>query len=194
MRSQAYEARCTAMLAAAGARLHLGIMVGNRDFLLGRDMLAACNAHHLQDPTILTAFGQRTLLIHGDELCLADRPYLRFRAQVRHRAWQQAFLAAPLSARLEQARQMRAASQVHQQAQAPAEWADVDEATASHWMRAAQATRLIHGHTHRPQDQAFGVEGGTRHVLADWDLDQAQRGEVLRMSAQGLARLPLTIP
>jgi UDP-2,3-diacylglucosamine hydrolase len=194
MRSQDYEAHCTTMLARAGARLHLGIMVGNRDFLLGDNMLAACHAQPLQDPTVLNAFSHRTLLTHGDELCLADEPYLRFRAQVRQPTWQQAFLDAPLPTRMEQARQMRATSQTHQQTQSPTEWADVDEASAGLRMQAARATRLIHGHTHRPQDQAFGFKGGTRHVLADWDLDHAQRGEVLRMTAQGLERLPLTSP
>jgi UDP-2,3-diacylglucosamine hydrolase len=208
MRTQPYEAQCTAMLAEAGHRLHLGIMVGNRDFLLGPEMLAACHAHHLADPTVLTAFGQRTLLIHGDELCLADEAYLRFRAQVRQPGWQRPFLAAPLDARLAQAKQMREASQAHQQslqargaqpsnevaaAGSPAPmWDDINEAAAGLWMQSAQATRLIHGHTHHPQDQAFGIPGGMRHVLSDWDLDHGPtRGEVLRFTAQGLQRVPL---
>jgi UDP-2,3-diacylglucosamine hydrolase len=203
MRHEPYEAACTAMLRAAGERLHLAIMVGNRDFLLGRDMLAACAAHPLQDPTVLDAWGQRTLLIHGDALCLADEPYLRFRAQVRQPAWQDAFLAAPLAARLAQARQMREASQQHQQSQPAQEWADVDESTAAVWLQAAQATALIHGHTHRPVSQAFGnlpAGAGTppsaarvRHVLSDWDLDHNNaRAEVLRLSATGVTRISLT--
>src|SRR5690606_6723402 len=79
MRHEPFEAQCTAELAAAGKRLYLGLMVGNRDFLLGLDMAQACHAHLLPDPTVLEAFGQRTLLVHGDELCLADETYLRFR-------------------------------------------------------------------------------------------------------------------
>jgi len=193
MHTQAYEAACVAAFAQAGQRLYLGMMVGNRDFLIGQDMLSACHAHRLQDPTVLHAWGQRVLLIHGDELCLADTAYLRFRDQVRNPSWQQAFLAAPLEARLAQARQMREASQTHQQGQAPTEWADVDEATASQWMLAAQATTLIHGHTHRPGDQPFGPAGAVRRVLSDWDLDHHghQRAEVLRMSPKGFERIPL---
>ena len=192
MRCEPYEAACTALFAETGKRLHLGVMVGNRDFLLGQDMIAACHAHTLQDPTVLEAFGQHTLLIHGDELCLADTAYLRFRNQVRNPAWQQAFLAAPLEARLTQARQMREASQMHQQSQSPTEWADVDELAASQWMRAAQATTLIHGHTHRPGDQPFGPPGAVRHVLSDWDMDHGHpRAEVLRMSASGFERISL---
>ncbi|MGQ0596154.1 UDP-2,3-diacylglucosamine diphosphatase [Aquabacterium sp.] len=192
MRGQPYEAACVEFLAQAGSRLHLAIMVGNRDFLLGDAMLAACNAHKLHDPTVLHAFGQPMLLIHGDELCLSDQAYLKFRAQVRHPQWQHAFLAHPLEARLAQARQMREASQMHQHAQAPENWADVDEATATQWMQAAGATALIHGHTHRPCDQAFGPAGAMRHVLSDWDLDHGHaRAEVLRLTENGLQRLAL---
>lgn len=192
MRSEAYEAACTALFAETGKRLYLGMMVGNRDFLLGQDMITACHAHALQDPTLLDAFGQRILLIHGDELCLTDTAYLRFRAQVRDPAWQRAFLAAPLEARLTQAREMREASQMHQQGQTAANWSDVDEAAAGTWMQAAGANTLIHGHTHRPADQAFGPSGGLRRVLSDWDLDHDHpRAEVLRLKATGFERIQL---
>lgn len=192
MRTQPYEASCVHLLAQAGTRLHLGMMVGNRDFLLGQDMLTACHAHRLADPTVLNAFGQTMLLIHGDELCLTDTDYLRFRQQVRHPAWQSTFLSHPLQARLAQARQMRETSQMKQQTQAPETWADVDEDSAAQWMRAAGATTLIHGHTHRPADQAFAFEGASRHVLSDWDLDHGTpRAQVLRLTASGFERIPL---
>lgn len=193
MRHQAYEQACVAMLRAAGERLYLGMMVGNRDFLLGQDMLEACGAHRLGDPTVLNAWGQRALLIHGDQLCLSDQTYLGFRAQVRQPAWQQSFLSSPLEGRLNQARQMRAASQAHQEAHTSTEWADVDEAAAGAWMAEAQASILIHGHTHRPQSQPFGIPGGMRHVLSDWDLDHGTpRAEVLRWQADGFQRIALT--
>ncbi|MBI2732910.1 MAG: UDP-2,3-diacylglucosamine diphosphatase [Aquabacterium sp.] len=192
MRDQPYEAACVDFLARAGARLHLGIMVGNRDFLLADAMLTACHAHKLADPTLLHAFGHALLLIHGDELCLADEAYLKFRSQVRTPQWQQAFLAQPLESRLAQARQMREASQVHQHTQAHSEWADVDERAATHWMLAAGTMSLVHGHTHRPCDEAFGPPGAMRHVLSDWDLDHGHpRAEVLRLTANGFQRLKL---
>jgi UDP-2,3-diacylglucosamine hydrolase len=189
MRSQPFEQRCTDLFAQTGQRLYLGFMVGNRDFLVGQEMLAACHAHALQDPTVLHAYGQRTLLIHGDELCLADAPYLKFRAQVRQAAWQQAFAALPLAQRLAQARQMREASMSKQQGQPPETWADVDEAAAQAWLLAAQASTLVHGHTHHPADQPFA--GGTRRVLSDWDLDGngSPRAEVMRWTPEGWHRL-----
>ncbi len=196
MRDEPFEARCVQALRTFGQQRHLAIMVGNRDFLLGDDMLQACAAHRLADPTVLDAFGQRHLLIHGDSLCLADTAYLQFRAQVRQPAWQSAFLAAPLGARLEQARRMREASQAHQQQQGPAEWADVDEAAATHWLDAASAHTLVHGHTHRPGSEPFGgLQDDAprwRHVTMDWELDHARpRAEVLRLSADGFTRQPV---
>lgn len=191
MRHEPHEARCASMLKQASNRLWMGIMVGNRDFLLGPAFLNEVGAHALPDPTVLHAFGQRALLIHGDELCLADTTYLTFRTQVRQAAWQRNFLAAPLTARLQQARQMREASQAHQRAGvAPEGYADVDSAAAEAWMQAARCDLLIHGHTHRPCSEAFG--GGVRHVLSDWDLDHGvNRAEVLRWQADGFNRVQL---
>ena len=54
-------------------------MVGNRDFLVGAELLAACGMPRLADPTVLVAFGERMLLSHGDALCLADTEYQQFR-------------------------------------------------------------------------------------------------------------------
>jgi UDP-2,3-diacylglucosamine hydrolase len=202
MRSQAYEARCTAMLRHAGQRLHLAIMVGNRDFLLGPAMLEACSAHALADPTTLEAWGHRFLLTHGDELCLADEAYLRFKSQVRQLPWQTAFLAHPLEARMAQAKQMREASQAHQANQGRQEWADVDEAMAGEWMSEFDAPALIHGHTHQPSTEPFGglhtrAHGQScprmRHVLTDWDLDHGNihRAEVLRITPDKIERISL---
>jgi UDP-2,3-diacylglucosamine hydrolase len=58
-------------------------------------------------------------------------------------------------------------------------------------MRDATATQLVHGHTHRPAD-SWLAPGLACSVLSDWDLDLgASRAEVLRCTADGLARLSL---
>ena len=55
------------MLRAASSRLGLYFMAGNRDFLVGADMLSDCGMPPpLADPTVLEAFGRRWLLSHGD--------------------------------------------------------------------------------------------------------------------------------
>lgn len=50
---------------------------------------------------------------------------------------------------------------------------------------------MIHGHTHRPGEHDIG-HGMKRIVLSDWDLDATPpRGDVIRLSAAGLQRIPL---
>ena len=65
-RHAGFEARCAAVLAEAAARRTLAFMRGNRDFLVGAELLRDCGVHELEDPTVLLAFGQRLLLSHGD--------------------------------------------------------------------------------------------------------------------------------
>lgn len=193
MRHQPFEADCTHELAAAGARLSLYLMVGNRDFLLGAAMARACNASLLDDPTVLHAFGQRHVLTHGDAWCLEDTDYQAFRAQSRSAAWQSRFLSQTLDARLAAARAMREASESRKHDLRQENWADVTPQAAAHALTAAQADQLIHGHTHRPGTQPFALPGAQRHVLSDWDLDHApHRAEVFRLSAtQGHQRLSI---
>ena len=58
-------------------------------------------------------------------------------------------------------------------------------------IQAGRAQALIHGHTHRPATHVL-APGLLRHVLSDWDLDATPpRAEVLRLTAEGLERLPL---
>lgn len=162
-------------------------MAGNRDFLLGPAALQACGMQALADPTVLELGGQRWLLSHGDQLCLADIDYQRFRAQVRSASWQRDFLAQPLAQREATARDLRQQSETRKQATRhdPSLWADVDADAARAWLQAAGATTLIHGHTHRPAEHDLG-HGLRRVVLSDWDLTApAPRAEALRITAQG---------
>jgi UDP-2,3-diacylglucosamine hydrolase len=179
-----FEADAAATLADSARRRWTGFMAGNRDFLLGDALLARCGVHRLADPTRLVFGGQQFLLSHGDLLCVDDTAYQRFRREVRSSAWQQRFLAQSLSERAALARAMRDASEQLKQRVSPAEWADVDDAAAAQWLRDAGCRELIHGHTHRPGTVAL-EEGLQRHVLSDWDLDHAQRAQVLRLTADG---------
>lgn len=191
--AQPFEAACVGMLAEAARRRPLYVMRGNRDFLLGPAFFEATGAVDLDDPVVLHAPGisaEPVLLSHGDALCLADTAYQQFRAQVRQPAWQQAFLAKPLTERQAIGAQMRAASREHQRSAAPVTYADADAALAQQWLAEAGATTLIHGHTHRPQSEQR-AEGWQRHVLSDWDCDHVApaRAEVMRWSAEGFSRL-----
>ncbi len=184
-----FEEKCALVLQAAGRRLDVLFMHGNRDFLVGSQMMASCNARLLNDPTILTFNQQRYLLSHGDMLCLADTRYLAFRDMVRQPQWQREQLAKPLAERQAIGRQMRQQSQQNQRDDLA--YADVDDDAAAHWLRSAQASTLIHGHTHQPATHDLG-SNLSRTVLTDWDLTATPaRSEVLRLTAGSLQRIQL---
>jgi UDP-2,3-diacylglucosamine hydrolase len=187
-RHEGFEARCVEVLAEASARRPMAFMAGNRDFLVGADLLEACGLQRLEDPTVVEAFGTRVLLSHGDAMCIADVPYQQFRRVVRSPDWQRGFLVKPLAERRALGRAMRSESE-RQKAEVPAD-VDVDIETALAAMAAAAAPTLVHGHTHRPGDEAL-APGRLRRVLSDWDLDDGDhpRAEVLRWEAAGFTRL-----
>ena len=185
-----FEGTCCALLAQAAHARPLYFMHGNRDFLVGEGFTRHTGIPVLADPTVLTFAGRRWLLSHGDALCLNDVEYQRFRILARNPQWQAQLLARPLHERRAQGRSARSESEARKQAGA-AVYADVDSPAAIEWLRAAGAQALIHGHTHLPADHVL-APGLARHVLTDWDLDaHPPRAGVLRLTAEGLQRLPL---
>jgi len=186
-----FERHCCALLARAARWRALYCMHGNRDFLMGAGFTRHCRIPILDDPTVLLFMGQRWLLSHGDALCLGDVEYQHFRRQVRNPQWQAALLASPLHERRAFAAQARHQSQARKDSGAT-HYADVDTPAALQWLHAANCHALIHGHTHRPRDHRLDAHH-TRHVLTDWDMHATPpRAEILRLSAAGLQRLPLT--
>ena len=170
---------CAAVLHHTATRIPVFFMPGNRDFLVGPALMAQCQCTLLEDPTVLDFGGLRWLLSHGDELCLADVDYLKFRAVVRSALWQQDFLSQPLAARQAVARDLRQRSEARKKSSMA--YADVDAAAAISWLRAAGARTMIHGHTHKPAHHLLGPDLH-RIVLSDWDMAaQPPRAEVLRL-------------
>ena len=171
----------------SGPSLH--IMHGNRDFLLGTDFAAACNARLIDDPHSLDLFGTRTLLMHGDTLCTDDVDYQRFRAEVRAPAWRKEFLSLPLAVRKEKIGALRARSEKEKRRKAP-EIMDVNRGVVDATLREHGYPRLIHGHTHRPARHEHRVDGRVceRWVLADW----YRAGSYLRCDEHGCAPIQLS--
>ena len=180
-----FESRCAGVLAAAARRLAIYFLPGNRDFLLGPEFARASGMTMLGDPCALDFAGQRWLLSHGDALCLQDTDYMRFRAQVRDAKWQRDFLRQPLTQRQSVARALREQSEAHRSHELTGGMvmADLDPGATCDWLRAADATTLIHGHTHKPAEHGL-ANGLRRIVLSDWDASAIPvRAEVLRLNA-----------
>ena len=145
------------------------IMYGNRDFLMRDSFEKMTGAVLLADECIIDLYGVPTLLLHGDTLCTDDIKYQQFRQMVRNPKWQDELLAKSPEERLALAKHYREMSQM-ETAGKENEIMDVNQHAVQTAMHNANATQLIHGHTHRPDTHTFELNGQTvkRIVLGDW--------------------------
>ena len=198
-----FERLLTQTLRAVSQHKALYFMPGNRDFLVGAEFCTAAGLTLLHDPCVLqlpaTTPGQpdqRSLLSHGDALCLDDVDYQKFRAVARNPAWQAQLLSLPLAARRAQGKSAREQSEARKRS-ADAFYGDVDTDAALQWLAAASSKTLIHGHTHRPavhvlQSAEQPDFSAMRYVLSDWDLAApVPRAEIMQLTNQGLERIDI---
>lgn len=155
--------------AIADAGVALGVMRGNRDFLLGARFAQAAGATLLADRVVTDVGGVQTLLLHGDELCTADVAYQRYRAWVRDPVRQRRFLALPWPVRRAVAAWLRRRSRMATRDKSDTIM-DVSEDAVIREFRDASAARMVHGHTHRPATHRHEYDGRVceRYVLSDW--------------------------
>ncbi|WP_317928773.1 UDP-2,3-diacylglucosamine diphosphatase [Halioxenophilus sp. WMMB6] len=153
--------------AAAGVPTYF--LHGNRDFLIGERFAEETGITLLNESTVVNLYDTPVLLMHGDTLCTTDSEYLEFRAQVRSPAWQAQVLSQPLAVRREMAKQLRAQSK-SMNAMKAEDIMDVTPSEVVAQMQAEHVTKLIHGHTHRPNRHIvdLGTSQGERIVLGDW--------------------------
>lgn len=142
-------------------------MPGNRDFLIGRNFCQQANMKLLPDPTYIHLNNQKIILMHGDSLCINDKPYMLFRKIVRNRIFQNIFLKLPLSFRRVLFQHYRQKSKKITK-QKSFEIMDVDKKCVAKLMEQQKADILIHGHTHRPKIHQID-ENQKRMVLGTWD-------------------------
>jgi UDP-2,3-diacylglucosamine hydrolase len=171
-----------ALRGVADSGVPVGIIVGNRDFLIGRRFAAAAGATLLPEQIVVDVAGTPTLLMHGDELCTSDVAYQRFRRISHDRKWQFCFLALPYRLRRGAANWLRRKSR-EATAVKPDDILDVESSAVDTAFRKANVARIVHGHTHRPAHHRLVVDGRAceRYVLADW----YDRGTYLAFDADG---------
>ena len=162
-----HVAGAIADLSGRGTAVHF--MAGNRDFLVGQELLAATGMTGLTDPTTCDIAGTKTLLMHGDTLCTDDVAYTAFRDQVRQPEWQQRFLGQPLLLRQQQAEALRAQSEGAKQEKTE-ELMDVNADAVAAAFRQYGAGAMIHGHVHRQGVHELVIDGRPcrRWVLGAW--------------------------
>ncbi len=147
----------------------LFFMHGNRDFLVGKQFCNDINATLLDDPTLVNLNGEAVLLMHGDSLCTKDQEYMQFRSMVRSKDWQQNFLSQSVADRLAFAQKAREES-LKGNAMKDMAILDVTLSEVNKLMTDHNVTRMIHGHTHRPNTHNFKHQAKPmqRIVLGDW--------------------------
>jgi UDP-2,3-diacylglucosamine hydrolase len=167
-------------VAASGVRI--GIIIGNRDFLMRERFAAAAGATLLPDKEVIDIDGVPTLIMHGDLLCTSDVGYQRWRRIAHTRRWQNWFLALPFGFRQSFATWLRGKSKATV-AKKDTTIMDVEGSAVEAAFRAAGVSRIVHGHTHRPARHHSVVDGREceRFVLADW----YERGSYLQFDAAG---------
>jgi UDP-2,3-diacylglucosamine hydrolase len=189
-----FEFDCATILAKAALQRPLFFMHGNRDFLMGQRFATQTQLQLLADPTVLCFGAERFLLSHGDALCVNDLEYQQFRAVVRTNSWQSSFLSKTLAERKVIAQGIRDHSEAKKRQANQDALIDLDMATVKQWLRQANASTLIHGHTHRPATHDLG-DGQSRVVLTDWDLTASvARAQVVRLTIDTPASGNLATP
>lgn len=152
----------------AGIKSYL--MVGNRDFMIGKLFAKRAGCELLTDSHIIDLYGTKTLLLHGDSLCIDDVSYQRYRCWTRSKILQWCFLH--LSANYRQGISDKIKQKSRQQKQhKSAMIMDVNQAEVVRVMKKFNVNQLIHGHTHRPDIHQLKVDDTPAHriVLGDWD-------------------------
>ena len=143
---------------------------GNRDFLIGSDFLNKTNIKLLEDLTLIQLGNKKTVILHGDTLCIDDKEYQEFRSKVRSEDWKKDFLNQPINTRLAICKDLRKRSYEAQKNKSEL-LMDVNEDEVKNLLKKLNYPSLmIHGHTHRPKRHEYFFDNHTceRWVLNDW--------------------------
>ncbi len=155
---------------------------GNRDFMIGKRFAKSAGMTLLPEHHVIDLFGEPTLIMHGDTLCIQDEAYQRYRKKVHNKFTQWLFRRLPLSTRQKIGQKIRSSSSSNNQ-EKPQEIMDVDQNEVTRVMQAYGVKQLIHGHTHRPNIHtlSIGTDLAQRIVLGDW----YTQGSVLACTPEG---------
>ncbi|GAA4872161.1 UDP-2,3-diacylglucosamine diphosphatase [Ferrimonas pelagia] len=182
----AFTDQIAQIIQAATAKTQVYFSHGNRDFALGQRFSQRTGMILLPEIACVELYGHTTVILHGDSLCTDDVEYQKFRT-LRNKPWFRFVTAAmPLKLRRYLSDRGRAKSKDRAQ-QDDYQIVDVTEQAVDSVMREYNASRMIHGHTHRPCIHQLD-EGRERLVVGDWYSQESvlvltQDGATLHRSA-----------
>ncbi|MEZ6004179.1 MAG: UDP-2,3-diacylglucosamine diphosphatase [Planctomycetota bacterium] len=161
---EGYRPVLDALAARTAGGDFVGIVPGNRDFLLGSDFVRRTGVRLFPAGLVLAAGGRRWLMLHGDELCTRDTGYQRLRTVLRSRMLRGGLALLPGAARRAIARRLRRASKESVPRKDPAELAMQPDAAAGH-LETSGCDVLLVGHAHRYRRE--GLPGNRDWIVLD---------------------------
>ena len=170
----------------------IGIMHGNRDFLIGEKFCKAVDAELLPEEILLShnETNSTYLLMHGDQLCTDDVEHQLFRKLVQSTDWKHEFLKKNITNRFSLATKMREES-YRAKSKKRQEIMDINVSETEKRMTSFDVNIIIHGHTHKPGSYNL-PSGKKRVVLPDWRLVQGKlSGGGLLLNSSGIHQLSL---
>ena len=144
-------------------------MHGNRDFMMSEKFCKKLGMKLIPDPSVISIYGKKVLLMHGDTLCTDDHAYQNFRKLVRSDSWQREALKKTLEERITMAKELRQKS-LNETDTKKEIIMDVNKDEVKKTFLKYDVSLMIHGHTHRPNIHKFTFNGKEyeRIVLGDW--------------------------
>lgn len=142
---------------------------GNRDFMIGKKYAQQSCMKLLPEHYEIDLYGTKTLLMHGDTLCLADKNYQKMRKVIHNPILQFIFNILPLSFRKKIGWKIRTASQ-SKKTYKNNTMMGVTQTEVERLLIKHQCKTLIHGHTHQVAKHQFSIAGQEylRFDLGDW--------------------------
>lgn len=142
---------------------------GNRDFMIGKHYLKQSSMTLLPDHCEIDLYGSKTLILHGDTLCLFDKHYQKMRKVIHNPIMQFIFNALPLKFRKRIGWKIRTASQ-SKKVYKDNNMMGVTENEVQRLMALHNVQRMIHGHTHQAcvHDIIVNNKPAQRFDVGDW--------------------------
>ena len=142
---------------------------GNRDFMIGKRYAKQSSMNLLPEHSEIDLYGKKTLIMHGDTLCLFDKNYQRMRKVIHNPILQFIFNCLPLKLRKRIGWKIRTASQ-SKKVYKNNEMMGVTESEVLRLMTFHRVQCLIHGHTHQAyvHDLTINEQKAQRFDVGDW--------------------------
>jgi UDP-2,3-diacylglucosamine hydrolase len=160
----------TTALKKLSKSMSIYFIAGNRDFFIGKEFEKKTGIQILKDPTLIQLGNKKTILLHGDTLCVDDKKYQKFRTIARSIIIKKIYLNLPLVLRQYIFKAVRKKSDEGKKSK-NIEIMDVNQAAVENLFNEFNCPPLmIHGHTHRPKKHYYNFNNKhcERWVLNDW--------------------------